>query len=346
MRVRKKYESNNINEGAMGPIYKSQFAAFSVACLLVLAALDINAAAETTAKPSARWGHSFVYHPPSDSYILFGGASERRSYLNDTWVWNEEGWRRVRVDSPPARGFAAAVYNPERKSIMIHGGRGNNGATLSDLWEWDGTQWREVDQQSPFQSDHHAMVYLPDEKGVFLYGGWTGEKVTGETWFWDGKWKKLADGENSPPPRSAFGMTYHDEYGRVELYGGLWINGQYADSWAWENESWRQLSGPYDNSSLDHHVMFYDSSLRQPVIFGGKDYRYTMRHETLVMNSSGIVKTLIRENPSARHSVAIAYDKKRARGLLYGGKIYFQDEQKPLNDMWAWEAGVWREISQ
>ncbi len=330
----------------MGPVHKTQCAAFLVFLLLVLAAIDVNAATEAIEKPSARWGHSFVYHPPSDSYVIFGGASERRSYLNDTWVWSKDGWRHVDVGSPPARGFAAATYNPERKSIMIHGGRGNNNSTLSDLWEWDGTKWSEVDLQSPFQSDHHAMVYLPDARGVFLFGGWTGKKVTGETWFWDGEWEKISDDGCGPSPRSAFGMTYNGEHGQVELYGGLWINGQYADSWAWKNGNWRQLSGPYDNSSLDHHTMFYDSSLRQTLIFGGKDYRYTLRYETRVMNSSGLVKTLVRDNPSARHSVAIAFDKKRGRGLLFGGKIYFQDEQKPLNDMWIWEAGGWREISQ
>jgi hypothetical protein len=309
-----------------------------VPCLLGFA-FDADAAS-----PGARWGHALVYFPPANGFLLFGGARERGTYLKDTWFWNGETWQRLDVDGPPARGFSAATYHPERQSILLHGGRGNEQVTNSDLWEWDGAAWQLLDSDSTHKADHHRMVYLTDEDCVLVYGGWTGDGVSGETWSWDGDWALLADANDSPPARAAFGMTYNESRSRVELYGGLWINGQYADAWAWKDGLWQKLSGPYDNSSLDHHEMFFDSETGETLIFGGKDYRRTMRGETQRLSAAGLVSVVAGEGPGPRHSVGLAYDEEGGRALLYGGKVYDGEQQLPLGDMWLRDGTGWREI--
>lgn len=286
----------------------------------------------------------FVYYPPQDNFVLFGGARERQKYADDMWVWKSGAWRRLEGGAPPARGFAAAAYNAETETIVMHGGRGNDGVTYSDLWEWNGEHWRLIDASSPLKSDHHQMAYLPSRKGVLIFGGWTGDGVTDASWLWDGAWEELAENSDRPPPRSAFGMTYNEQKERVELFGGLWINGQYADAWAWRKDSWFPLSGPHENSSLDHHTMFFDPALGKSVIFGGKDYRYRMRGETRALADEGGVELLTGDGPSARHSTAIAVDGVSNRAILFGGKEYQDEEQKPLGDMWVWQAGAWRRV--
>ena len=311
--------------------------------ILLIASASVALADQPS--PDARWGHLFVYFPPADNFVLFGGASERGTYRDDMWLWDGRNWQSLDVPAPSARGFTAATYDPERKVLLMHGGRGNDRQTFNELWAWDGSEWKLYDNNGPFQSDHHEMVYLPEQNGIFLFGGWTGEGVTGQTWLWNGNWRLLADTDKAPPPRSAFGMTYNQQRHRVELFGGLWLNGQYADSWAWNDGQWHLLSGPYENSSLDHHTMFFDEALGEALVFGGKDYRYRMSGGTRQLTSAGLVEAMTNEGPGPRHSVNVAYDSSRDRGFLFGGKIYEGDEQLPLDDLWLWENGAWHRIS-
>lgn len=286
----------------------------------------------------------FVYFPPTDQFVLFGGASERGSYRDDMWLWDGQGWKNPEVAGPSARGFSAAAYHPGHKMIFLHGGRGDDRQTFGDLWAWDGTRWQQLDDDSPFSSDHHEMAYVPDLGGLLLYGGWTGDGVTAQTWLWDGEWTLIADLEQAPSPRSAFGMSYNPVRRQVELYGGLWLNGQYADSWAWKDGRWQLLSGPYENSSLDHLTMFFDQAMGETLVFGGKDYRYRMQGVTRRFASGGLVETIAETGPEPRHSAHVAYDTERNRGVLFGGKIYKGDQQLPLDDMWVWENSSWHRI--
>lgn len=294
--------------------------------------------------PDARWGHMLVHFPPTNEFVLYGGASERGTYRDDMWAWDGKAWSPLDIVTPPARGFAAVAYDPERNAILLHGGRGNGQRTFGDLWAWEGGQWQLLDTNSPIRSDHHRMAHLPGEGGVLLYGGWNGEAVSGETWHWNEQWTLVADVKDSPPPRSAFAMAWNPLRQRVELYGGLWINGQYADSWAWREGAWKRLSGPYDNSSLDHHSMFFDSARNELLIFGGKDYRYTMRGETRRLGSDGLVETITDSGPSPRHSFAVASDPARGLAVLFGGKKYEGEAQLPLGDTWVWKGGAWHPV--
>ncbi len=313
--------------------------------LVLVLCLGMNASfAGEPPMPDGRWGHTFVYFPPTDSFILYGGASEERSYRDDMWVWDGKSWLKLEIPTPSARGFAAAAYDPDRKAILLHGGRGNERNTFRDLWEWNGAEWRQLEPETPYGADHHVMVHLPEEGGFLVHGGWTGEGVSGQTWHWNGQWTPVADAERGPPPRGAFGMAYNGVRKRVELYGGLWVNGQYADAWAWSGGEWLSLSGPYDNSSLDHHSMFFDAETGEMLIFGGKDYRYTMRGETRRLAGGGLVETVADSGPEPRHSLSIATDDLRGRAVLFGGKIYAGEEKLPLADIWIWKGGAWHQV--
>lgn len=291
--------------------------------------------------PGPRWGHVFIYDPVNEQILLFGGAKERRVFLNDTWIWKDNKWTKMDTEGPDARGFCAVSFHEKRKTILLHGGRGNDGVTYSDLWEWNGGQWNQLEVESDFKADHHQMVYLSNENALLAYGGWNGEEVSGDTWLWKNGWKKV--GQASPPKRASFGMALDKANQKIQLYGGLWINGQYADIWEWTAGAWLPVSGPYDNSSLDHHALIFDEKRNQVVGFGGKNYRYRMQTATFTIEE-GTVIPITNEGPSGRHSIGFTFDNKNSIGYLFGGKEYQDGKQVPLGDLWKWNGKQWEEI--
>jgi len=292
--------------------------------------------------PGARWGHVLIYYPTQNQLLLFGGVRERGGqYLNDTWIWKNNTWKKMAVNSPSPRGFCAFTFHKERNTIILHGGRGNNRVTYSDLWEWNGENWNQIENNSFYKADHHQIAYINSQNSLLAFGGWNGEGVMGQTWIWNNKWEKLKI--KSPPKRASFSMVTDKKTNSIMLYGGLWINGQYADIWNWADNKWESMSGPYDNSSLDHHAMIYDSKLEQVIGFGGKNYRYQFQNKTFVIEKGKIV-FIDSESPSARHSFGFTYNDKENFGYLYGGKAYLNEEQIALNDFWKWDGKKWSKI--
>ncbi len=289
-------------------------------------------------KPTARWGHVFIYDPARDEILMFGGAKGRQQYLNDTWIWRAGNWQQQMTGGPGARGFSAATYHSGRETIVIHGGRDNDNKSLSDTWEWNGKKWSLLSASSDFVADHHKMTYLPKEGTILAFGGWDGQGVNGHTWIWDNEWQKIQT--LSPPARSAFGMTYDPTRDAVIVYGGLWIQGQYADVWKWEKGLWQASSGPYDNSSLDHHELVFDHKINKIIGFGGKNYRYQAQTKTWQVKG-GKVSELSRTGPNARYSIGLTYHTKLNRAYLFGGKKQEQGKTLPLDDFWYWDGESW-----
>jgi hypothetical protein len=296
-----------------------------------------------TDSPGPRWGHVFVFDPVRNEVLFFGGGIERGTYLDDTWTWDGEIWKKHCVPGPSARGFSAAAFHAERGTVILHGGRGSNRTTYSDTWEWDGVAWRQVSSSGPYRSDHHRIVYDPNTKALLAFGGWNGEDVSGETWQWKDKgWTLLAD--SGPRKRGAFAMAFDKKRGTAVLFGGLYLDGQYADVWEWNGRQWRQIGGPYDHSSVDHHSMVYDAARSQLVVFGGKNYRYRPLQETMVFTGEKFV--LVQDDgPAARHSCGLTYDSIRKRIVLYGGKYYEGEKQLAFGDTaWIWDGESWEAI--
>lgn len=311
--------------------------------LCISISFKVNSQNTSTDKdPGARWGHVFVYDQNRQQILLFGGKHKRGgTYLNDTWIWKNNSWMKIDVQGPNPRGFCAVAYHEGRKTIILHGGRGNNGLTYSDLWEWNGVYWTQIEDQSSFKADHHQLVYLNEQKSLLAFGGWNGKEVMGDTWLWNGQWEKLKI--TSPPKRASFSMV--NKKNRIVLYGGLWINGQYADIWEWSDNMWQSLCGPYDNSSIDHHSMIYDSKLDQVIGFGGKNYRYKFQNKTFRIEN-GLIVLIDVDGPSARHSFGFTYDSQENFGYLYGGKDYIKEEQIALGDFWKWDGKKWIKLNK
>ena len=314
--------------------------ALSLLCLIPLSGIGQDGGVING--PGARWGHVLKYDPGNDNLLLFGGTNKKGGeFLNDTWIWEANEWKKVNATGPSPRGFCAVTFHKGRNTILLHGGRGNGGVSYSDLWEWNGLSWNQLKSISPFKADHHQMVYINSQNAILAFGGWNGEDVMGDTWIWSDKWElqKIP----SPPKRAAFSMTYNEKFNSVILYGGLWINGQYADLWEWSNNKWKAMGDPYKNSSLDHHVMIYDKKLEEIIGFGGKNYRYVFQNATFKLENNEII-IIDAGGPTARHSFGFTYDTRENYGYLYGGKEYINEQQLPLDDFWRWDGEKWEAI--
>lgn len=310
--------------------------------LPVIHSIPLSARQSESAKhPGARWGHALVYDPVRNEIVLFGGSRERGVYLDDTWTWDGKSWHHRNVVGPRSRGFAAVAFHEAKDTVIIHGGRGSGRSTYSDTWEWDGESWQNIEKEGPYRSDHHQMVYVADDNQLLAFGGWNGHDVAGETWLWDGEWKKTE--VEGPHKRAAFAMAYDAHRASTILFGGLWLDGQYADVWEWHDGSWHSRGGPYDNSSLDHHAMSYDITRQQLIIFGGKNYRSRMQNKTQTVLESK-VNLITTEAPTPRHSVGMTYDSGQSRVILYGGKEYKGDLHVALSDFWSWDGDRWHKL--
>lgn len=280
-----------------------------------------------------------VHDPVRDELLLFGGSSERGLYRDDTWIWKDGAWALQEVVSPPARGFAGAAFHAGENVVVIHGGRGNERVTHSDTWAWNGKQWQVLEAESDWGVDHHQIVWDDARSELVGFGGWDGAAVRDETRLWNGRSWTRVEGA-APPPRSAFGMAFDQTRNVVVLYGGLWINGQYADTWFWNGAEWNAYTGPYDDSSLDHHAMAWDAVRAELLVFGGKNYRYQPSNRTRVLFEK-VWTERSREGPRARHSTPLAWNGTRETVMLFGGKLYEGDDFLPLGDFWEWDGEKW-----
>ncbi len=202
--------------------------------------------------------------------------------------------------------------------------------------------WTEVEEASGWTVDHHQVVWDGAREQLVGFGGWTGSAVSGETRIWSGgTW--IIPTQLGPPPRSAFGMAFDPHRMAVVLYGGLWINGQYADTWLWDGTDWAAHTGPYDDSSLDHHSIVWDDGRMELVLFGGKNYRYVLNGRTRSL-STQVWEERSREGPSGRHSTPLIWHATRGTVMLFGGKHYEGEEQLPLGDLWEWDGQKWRPL--
>src|SRR4029077_17083912 len=95
----------------------------------------------SSALPPARFDHSAVYDPGTNSMIVFGGVDG--AIYNDVWVLsNANGsggtpaWTLLNPSGgpPPARFSHTAVYDPTNNVMIVFGGATAGGTGFNDVW--------------------------------------------------------------------------------------------------------------------------------------------------------------------------------------------------------------------
>ncbi len=181
-----------------------------------------------------------VYDEARDELVLFGGSILQEGLTDETWTWNESGWRLRDPPSSPSPRFAHAMtFDAARGEVILFGGASSQGQVLGDTWRWDGETWTEVESaRSPPPRVYAGMTYQNETGGVLVYGGTTDTELYRDTWRWDGQsWERVS--LEGPGPRRGMGFVHDPIRGAAVLFGGTDGTGR-ADTWSFQQE-WTEL---------------------------------------------------------------------------------------------------------
>ncbi|MBL8754432.1 MAG: hypothetical protein JNK15_14105 [Planctomycetes bacterium] len=104
-----------------------------------------NVATATGAAPVSRVEHSFVYDPPSQRVLLFGGKSGTGTtavVFDDLWEWDGAAWsQRVLSAAPGPRSRGVFVFDEARQQMVVFAGDRQvtsfGSVPCTDTWAYD-----------------------------------------------------------------------------------------------------------------------------------------------------------------------------------------------------------------
>jgi hypothetical protein len=161
--------------------------------------------------PPARQDHAMA-GGPSGEVVLFGGAVDTGTLLQDTAEWIPSRWQPA-CDTDPcgqtipsARFGHAMTYLPGLKGgeTVLFGGQSSYSSN-NEVWHWNGVRWLEKTPDSepaPHPRVSHALIYESDRQRVLLFGGDVGPRmeivycvdsseICNDTWEWNGSsWER------------------------------------------------------------------------------------------------------------------------------------------------------------
>ncbi|MFX0207510.1 MAG: Kelch repeat-containing protein, partial [Candidatus Hodarchaeota archaeon] len=184
-------------------------------------------------RPRARAGAAMVYDVESDRTILFGGFTETRTYLNDTWAYdfNNNTWVQMNpAIAPSVRYLPGLAYDEESDRVIFFGGNHYTSTSWideADTWVYDynSDNWTNMNPAStPPRRGCPNFAYNLLMDRVILFGGVDKYKSFSysDTWvynFNDNTWTEMICNFH-PPGRFYSDMTYYIESNRVILFAG------------------------------------------------------------------------------------------------------------------------------
>jgi hypothetical protein len=195
----------------------------------------------------------------------------------------------------------------------------------------------------PGSREGHTAIYDPVRRRMVVFGG-VGADFFNDTWVLslDGAphWTQLTPAGVPPPVRAAPSAIYDPLRDRMVIFGGNDPHGYRNDVWALSLESggmWVQLQpAGISPSSRNGHIAVYDSLGDRMIIFGGIDSTGVQRNDTwaLSLRADSLAWTPLTPSgplPAGRWACASAYDARRHRLLIFGGRT----PTGLTNDTWA-----------
>ena len=191
-----------------------------------------------TVKPPTRTGAAMVYDSESDKIILFGGFTEERTDLGDTWTYdyNSNNWTEMDpLVSPTPRYYPGMAYDCESDRVIMFSGMYQS-SVLGDTWayDYDSNIWEHLTPASnPPSRTLASLTYDKSADKIILYGGSGASKtdVYSDTWAYDyntNTWTELV--HNTHPAGSYYiDLTHDTESNCSILFGGTTGDGVRSD---------------------------------------------------------------------------------------------------------------------
>ncbi len=274
--------------------------------------------------------------------VLFGGYSRTRA-IAETWLLQNNCWRKLDIPGPAARVAHAAAYDEKRRKVVLFGG-GSSEKAFGDTWEFDGERWEQKAVAGPEPRVVHRMAYDAKRGRVVLHGGSDGQRGGiryGDMWEWDGKaWSKLSEG--GAPPRAEHAFAYDAKRNAMVAYGGYNSDGKRGDTWLYSRNAWTEVAAGNGPPGRDHHAMAYHAARGVTVLFAGTGLQGAFVGDTWTWDGKKWTEQDAAGAPTARGGTpAITYDPHRKKILLYGGWA----QSGPQRDLWEWD-GAWMRVQE
>ena len=277
--------------------------------------------------------------------MVFFGGFDLNTVYGDTWTWDGRDWSNHPTSTQPsARVYATAAFDPAINKVVLFGGTFENYAALADTWAWDGSAWSQLSPStSPPARFASSMVYDPALGKIVLFGG-VNDGATADyadTWTFDGtNWAPVTI---ASPPASRYGhqIAYDAEASRVILFGGNHCTTGCTDAvalpgtYGFDGSSWTPLTTTSEPGPRSQHVMSYDASTRQVVLFGGL-YHTTSSDTTLgdtwVWQGGDWHRQPGMPGPAARELATAAFSPEEGQFVVFGG---WNPSGGVLGDTWV-----------
>jgi len=202
--------------------------------------------------------------------VLFGGATQSGTYLNDTWTWDGTNWTEQTPPVSPSPRTSYMTYDGATGNVVLFGGNDAAGS-LGDTWTWNGTTktWTQLNPANSPSPRLAPTAYDEATQSLLLFGDSTVD--LNDTWTWNGtNWIKLAPAV-SPTPRAQANMAYDPSIRMVVLFGGYagtWEN-SLNDTWMWNGTNWKQVTPATPPPNRYNFGMSYHVAAKILVMFGG-----------------------------------------------------------------------------
>ncbi|HXA28539.1 MAG TPA: hypothetical protein VN193_07305 [Candidatus Angelobacter sp.] len=136
--------------GAPGERRLRPLAAALLIPLLVLGAVGglglrarLSGSAGPAENPPERASAAIAFDAARGDVVMFGGTGSY-GLLNDTWIWDGDGWHRQHPSvSPGPRSGATMAFDPKTQRVVMLGGdvSGHGAMPSGETWTWDGATW-------------------------------------------------------------------------------------------------------------------------------------------------------------------------------------------------------------
>lgn len=287
------------------------------------------------APPPRLASDGLAYDSGSDRMVLFGGLTNERTVLGDTWTFDLNGgvWEdQTPSVAPPARSDPGLAYDVQSDRMVLFGGVTNVDGPfvdLNDTWAYDvdSNTWQNLEPASAPGIRHgHQTVYDLGSDRVIMVGGHTGRGPTavlfGDTWAYDfdtNTWTEVA-----PIPGQGtanfHGFAYDAESDRAVMYGG--DGSTSTDTWAYDydTDTWTNMNPAASPPGLSGYAMAYDTESDRVVLFGGtppQTWAYDLNENAWRELNPSVA-------PSGRQFHVMAYHAPSDRIVLFGGCLSFE----------------------
>jgi hypothetical protein len=288
--------------------------------------------------PAKRAHHELIYDEKNNRVMLFGGSSPLEGgktipFFNDVWSYKDKTWKKIGHIGDERSGMKMA-YHTRQQKIYSFGGYYNN-HSLDDLRVFEKGQWKTINKLPEMKAAEPGFVYDSKRDRFVLFGGTAGPDLfNNSTYEWDGQtWHKFEG--VSPQGRQIFAMVYDEKQGKTILYGGL-----NDGIWEFDGNNWLNIKPEGENPGERIAPGYcYDSKRGMMIIAGG------ISNGKMVSDTWGWDGTKWRKlsatAPPKRAMGYMAYDKKRDKVVLFGGRRSWPIDE---NDTWEWDGETWKKI--